>query len=162
MLRRFATLVFVLAISAQSAFGDWHHGHGSSLGSSPDPNFDAFLLTSLLVIAASGAILFLAGPLLILWGRRIRDTLWIVPLANLVLYVLSISVQPYPGGFAARFERPGLLYTIAEMILLLAGSLVVTLILAATQWLVRTTRSRLKNRKAGDEPSPPVPPTPRD
>src|SRR4051794_14647394 len=114
MIKRWTASVVFLALSARTAFADWHHHHGGGSDLSADPHFDAFMLTNLLVMAASLVLLLFGGPGLIIWGRRIRDTLWLVPSANLLLYVLSISLRPYPGGFAARFQSPGLPYTIAE------------------------------------------------
>ena len=147
MIKRLATIVLCLAITTQIAWCDWDHhfyhgGHDSDLSS--DPNFVAFVWTMVLAIVASAVLLFLAGPFLIIFTRRTRDILWIVPLANLLLYLLSISLRSYPGGFAARFRPPGLIYTLVEIVLLLVMSFIIALILAAIQWLVRKARSRSK------------------
>jgi hypothetical protein len=138
MTKRLAILLLVLMVASQTAWGDWHFHHGRH-GSSPpgDPDVEAFLDTVSLIIAASIAILFLGGPVLIIWTRRARDAFWLVPSVNLLLYVLSIRLRSYPGGFTARFRPPGLWYTIGEIFVLLLISLAVAAILAGIRWLVR-------------------------
>src|SRR5512146_3267860 len=107
MTKRLIFILFSLALSVETALCDWHHhGHGST--GMPDPTFDAFMLTCILVLVASVAILILGWPLLVPRVRRIRDLFWVVPLVNTVFYLLSISLRPYPGGFTARFRPPGL------------------------------------------------------
>jgi len=120
---------------------DWGH-HGSGGGGAPDPVFDAFFWTSALILAASIAILILAGPFLIPRTRRIRDLFWKVPLINLPFYLVSILFRPYPGGFAARFQSPGLGYMIAEIIILLIASSIVALIFAIVLRIMRIIKSR--------------------
>jgi len=66
--------------------------------------------------------------------------LWSIPAMNLLLYLISIYLRSYPGGFAARFEPPGLAYTIGEIVLLLVLSLIVMLILAAIRWFVNKVK----------------------
>ncbi len=160
MRRIAATLLVCLALTPATAWCDWHdhlHHHGSRGSSSSDPCLDAFVTTVFLTIVASGAILVLGGPVLVMWTRRTRDILWIVPLANLLMYLLSIYLRAYPGGFAARFRSPGLWYTVSEIILLGVLSLLVAVILAAIQWLYRKIRSIIKKGATSTEPStPPV------
>ncbi len=129
----------MLAFSSQQALADWHHHSGSS-GVPPDPHMEACVVTVAVSLASTLVILFLGGPLLIIWGRRILHTLWLLPLANLLLYLVSISLQPYPGGFGARFETPGLFYTLAEIVFVLVASMIVALIVMAIQWLLRKLR----------------------
>ncbi len=145
--KRSIAAAFLLTIGALRAFADWHH-HSSHPSGPPDPHLEAFLWTALIVLASSLAVLFLGGSLLIVWGRRPLNTLWIVPLVNLLLYVLSVLLRPYPGGLGARLAVPGIFFTIAEVAILLVGSLLVALIIMAIQWLVRKARSLRKDRLA--------------
>lgn len=128
-----------MILSADQALADWHH-HSSGSSGVPDPHFDAFMTTSLIVLGVSLAILFIGGPILIPRTRRIRDLFWVIPLINIAFYLLSIALRPYPGGFTARFQSPGLEHTLFEIAFLLIASLAVALILAAFQWLKRTAR----------------------
>lgn len=162
MFKRLTFPLLGLVLSANTALCDWHHhGHGSSGAS--DPSVDAFMWTCVLVLAATMVILFVAGPILVIRLRRIRDLFWVVPLVNTVLYLLSMCLRPYPGGLAARFQPPGLVNTILEIALLLISSLTVALILAMIQWIIRTVRrlSRERNtdteRAAGAAPAKPKP-----
>lgn len=138
-----------LALTTQTAWCDWdhfsHHGGGSP-DVPVDPVFDAFMMTAVLVIAASVGLLLFGGPVLIIFTRRIRDTLWIIPAANLLLYLVSIFVRPYPGGLIERFRPPGLYYTLTEIALLLILSFIVAVIIAVIQWIVRGTGNLMKGR----------------
>ncbi len=140
MMKKLTVAVLALAASAQTGLCDWHHYHEHGSSGTPDPVTDAFVWTAVLIMASSVAILFLAGPVLVIRTRRIRDFFWVVPLANAALYLLSISLRPYPGGFAARFQPPGRTNTIVEVVLVVLSSLVAALVLALVQWLVRTVR----------------------
>jgi hypothetical protein len=134
-------LLLLLVLWTPPAWCDLHHHLGSGHPDAPpDPLVDAFVWGSLLIVAASLALLVIGGPLLFLWTRRIRDLFWAVPLANLLLYLLSIALRSHPGGRGARFHPPGLWYTIAEVVLLVLSSLVVASILAAIRWLFRKFR----------------------
>lgn len=138
-MKKLAIAFLVLVVSVQTGLCDWHHhGHGSS--GAPDPNLDAFVWTSVLILAASTSILLFAGPIILIRTRRIRDLFWTVPLVNTGLYILSISLRSYPGGFLGRFQSPGLPNTILEIVLLLVSSLLVALILAIIQWSIRTVK----------------------
>ncbi|NLE59966.1 MAG: hypothetical protein GX616_16560 [Planctomycetes bacterium] len=142
MIKRLTASFLLAMTSAQPAWADWDdHWHHHSGGGPGDPNVDAFVSGVLLIVSASAAILFFLGPVLIIRARRIRDTLWIVPLVNLLLYLLSITLRRYPGGFAARFRPPGLWYTIGEGILLLLLTGLLILVLAIIQWTVRKIRA---------------------
>jgi hypothetical protein len=107
MNKRIAVALFVMVACAQTGLCDWHHHHGHSSVEAPDPAFDAFMWTSILIVAASATILLLAGPVLVIRNRRIRDLFWMVPCTNALLYLLSITLRPYPGGFVARFQPIG-------------------------------------------------------
>jgi hypothetical protein len=148
-MKKIALAFLALVVSAQTGLCDWHH-HGHSSGGAPDPNFDAFVWTSILILAASTAILLFAGPLIVIRTRRIRDLFWAVPLVNTGLYILSISLRSYPGGFLARFQPPGLPNTILEIVLLLVASLLVALILAIIQWGIRTVKRFTKKQESPD------------
>ncbi len=142
MIKRLTPLLLLPMLMAQTAWADWHHHVGHHGGGDPDdPMVDAFALGVLLIFGGSAAILFLGGPVLIILSRKIRHTLWIVPLVNLLLYLLSITLRGYPGGFTARFRPPGLWYTITEGILLLLLTVLIVLIVAIVQWIVRKGRS---------------------
>lgn len=172
-MNKFTAAMFALLVSTQTGFCDWHHhGHDSSRApdpafeallrtpfGAPDPAFDAFMSTCILILGASVAILLFAGPVFVIFLRRIRDLFWVVPLANTALYVLSISLQAYPGGFAARFQPPGLRNTILEVTFLLFTSLLVAVVLAIVQWMVRMVRSFMKKQKTDTDPSPPTSPS---
>jgi hypothetical protein len=159
MMKTLTIALLFLAVSAQTGLCDWHHHYGYGSGGAPDPNFDAFMWTSILILAASAAILLLVGPVIVIRTRRIRDLFWVVPLVNTVLYILSISLRSYPGGFVARFQPPGLANTILEILLLLVSSLFVALILAIIQWITRTVKRFTKKQEPNTEQSPP--PLPR-
>lgn len=141
---------FSLVLSADTALGDWHH-HSSGSGGAPDPHFEAFMATSLIVLGVSLAILFIGGPILVTRTRRIRDLFWVIPLFNIAFYLLSIGLRPYPGGFAARFQSPGMEHTLLEIAFLLIASLAVALVLAAVQWLKRTRRRFFPGRSIQSE-----------
>lgn len=126
-------------LSADIALADWHH-HSSGSSGAPDPHLESFFATSLIVLGVSLAILFIGGPILVTRTRRIRDLFWVIPLFNMVFYLLSIGLRPYPGGFAARFQSPGMEHTLSEIAVVVTASLAVALILAAFQWLKRTAR----------------------
>jgi hypothetical protein len=144
------TIAFLMLVfSAQTGLCDWHH-HGHSSGGAPDPALDAFVVTSVLILAASAVILLFAGPVLLIRTRRNSNLFWTVSLVNAGLYILSIILRPYPGGFFARFHSPGLLNTILEIVLLLASSLIVALILAAIQWFIRTVKRFTRNPDSAD------------
>lgn len=149
MIKRLALLVLLVGMLPQYAVADWdwdeHRGRDSDFPA--DPNFDAFMWTVIPGIGVTALLLLFSGPIIVIWGRRIRDTFWIVPLANFLLYVLSITLRSYPGGFAARFRVPGLAYTITEILLLLVISLCAAVIIAAVQWVVRKSRSLLRDIK---------------
>jgi hypothetical protein len=156
MIRRLSPpLLFTaaLALFAQTAYGDWGHHGGHGSGAPVDPAFEAFAETVLVIAAASAALLVLGGPIWILRARRIRDILWGVPLANLVLVLLSILIRPHPGGFPARFRPPGLKYTAIEILLLTAGSILLAVLIAAGWWVTRRLRSfRLRGLGAREGP----------
>jgi hypothetical protein len=144
------TIAFLLlVVSAQTALCDWHH-HGHSSGGAPDPALDAFVMTVVHILAASVAILLLAGPVIVIRVRRNSNLFWTVSLVNAGLYILSISLRPYPGGFFARFHSPGLLNTILEIVLLLVSSLLVALILAIIKWFIRTVKRFTKKPDSPD------------
>ncbi len=148
MIKRLTTLLLLLLASAQPARADWDdHWHHHGGGGPPDPNVDAFVSGVLLIFAASAGILLFLGPVLIIRVRRIRNTFWLVPLANLLFYLLSITLRGYPGGFAARFRPPGLWYTIAEGMLLLLLTGLIILVLAAIQWVVRKIRAATSQKE---------------
>ena len=151
MTKRITIALFPLLLFAQSAWCDWDHSSSSS--GPPDPGFDAFMVTTLIIIAASLAILLFAGPILVTRTRRIRDLFWIVPLVNIVLYIVSISLQNYPGGFAARYQPPGLENTVLEIILLLLSSLIVAGVIAVIRWVIRT-KKMLTDKWHGDSAQP--------
>lgn len=139
MTKRWAVGLMVLLSQLPALWADhWHH-HGGVL-EAPDPHLDAFLWGAVLISAASCAITLLGGPVLILRLCGVRRLLGLVLVANLVLYGVSISLRSYPGGFLARFRSPGFGYTLLELLLVLLASLVVAIILAAGQWLVRKVR----------------------
>lgn len=146
-------LLWVLGLLAvsQTALCDWHHHYGHSSGGTPDPSFDAFVVTAVLILASSLAILLLGGPLVVMRSRTIREVFWRVPLANFLFYVLSITLRTYPGGFSARFQAPGLTYTFFEIIILVISSVLVALILAFIYWSVRTVKRAAKRVEARAE-----------
>jgi len=147
MTRRMTSALLAMVLLAQTALCDWHHhGHGS--GSGHDPGFEASMWTCVIILVASLAILFLAGPILVIRTRRIRDILWLVPLINVAFYVLSISLRPYPGGFAARCEPAGFANTVLEIAVLLGTSLIIVLILAVIRWGIRLRRRLSKTRES--------------
>lgn len=130
---KLAIAFLMLMFSAQTGLCDLlNYGHVRS--GIPDPTLDDFVFTSILILAASAAILLFVGPVILIRMRRIRDLFWTVPLVNTVLYILSISLMSYPGGFLAKFQSPGLPNTILEIVLLLVSSLLVALILAIIKW----------------------------
>lgn len=153
MAKRLALSILLLGTMAQTAIADWHHHHTSHSDLSNDPHFDAFMWSAVLAIAATMLLCFFGGPILILWGRRIRDTLWIVPLANLLLYTLSIALRSYPGGLAARLQPPGVYYTSAEIVFVLVLSFAVAIVIAAVQWVVRKMRLLLRKRESIAKPA---------
>jgi hypothetical protein len=67
------------------------------------------------------------------------------------MYLLLIYMRPYPGGSAARFRPPGLLYTVVEVAILSALSLLVALLLAAIQWLLQKIRLVVKRSETSAE-----------
>jgi uncharacterized membrane protein len=148
-MKKLAITFLLLVFSAQTGLCDWHH-HGHSSGGAPDPNFEAFVVTSVLILAASAVILLFAGPVLLIRTRRNSNLFWTVSLVNAGLYILSIILRPYPGGFFARFHSPGLLNTILEIVLLLVSSLLVALILAIIQWVIRTVKRFTKKQESPD------------
>jgi len=160
-MKKLTATVFTLLASAQTGLCDWHNHHSHSDGGTPNPAFDSFMWTSILIVAASIAILFFVGPVLLIRNRRIRDLFWMVPLANMGLYILSISVRQYPGGFTARFHPPGVTNTVLEFALLLLSSFLVALVLAIIQWIVRNVRRFTKKAEGVDGRPPEAPQPPR-
>lgn len=147
MIKKMRFVLLTLSLVAQTALCDWHHhSHGS--GGAPDPGFESSLWTCVIILVASFAILILAGPILVLRARRIRDILWSVPLLNTVFYLLSIGLRPYPGGFRARCQPAGFANTVLEVGLLLASSLIIVLILLLVRWILRARRERAKARES--------------
>ncbi|OQX22892.1 MAG: hypothetical protein BWK80_28800 [Desulfobacteraceae bacterium IS3] len=140
MIRRFTIFFLLLAGSIQTAWCDWGHHRSRSSDIPADPHLDAFIATVFIAIIANAVLLLFAGPIMVIFSRRIRDMLWSIPAMNLLLYLISIYLRSYPGGFAARFEPPGLAYTIGEIVLLLVLSLIVILILAAIRWFVNKVK----------------------
>jgi hypothetical protein len=126
--------------SVQTAWCDWGHHHSRSSDIPADPHLDAFIATVFMAIIANAALLLFAGPISIIFSRRIRGMFWSIPAINLLMYLISIYLRSYPGGFAARFEPPGLAYTIGEIVILLVLSLIVILILAAIRWFVNKVK----------------------
>jgi hypothetical protein len=145
-MKKLALAFLVMGGSAQTGLCDWHH-HSHSSGGTPDAAFDAFVWTSFLILAASAAILLFAGPFMVIRLRRGRDFFWAVPFGNTGLYILSITLRPYPGGFWARFQLPGLTNTLLEIVLLLISSLLVALLLVILQWIFRTVKRLTKKQE---------------
>jgi hypothetical protein len=114
----------------------------------PDPLMDAFFVGVVVTILCSVGILVFCCPFLVVWVRRIRDIFWVVPTLNLALYFAGAAVRVYPGGFLARFRPPGLWYTLFEIALVLALSLVVATVTALAQWSIRKVRSLFGARNA--------------
>ena len=145
-------------------FDLFEHHHSS--GAAPDPHLDAFAVMLTVVVLAAFAVLcvftvlLLCVPVFSLRVRRIRDLFWVIPAANLALYFLSIAVQAYPGGFAARFRPPGVWYTLTEVGIVVVLSLVTATLMAVATWLVRKIRGRPAEPKKEEEPAPSPPPIP--
>ena len=151
-MKKLTAAFLAMAASAQTGLCDWHHSYEHGTSGSSDPAIEAFMWTSILIVASSVAILLFAGPVLIIRTRRIRDVFWVVPLANTALYILSISLRPYPGGFAAKFQPPGLTNTVLEIVLVVLSRLLVALVLAIVHWLVRMVRRLTKKPETDAEP----------
>lgn len=115
-----------------------HGGHGAA----PDPQAEAFGATVLIIFASALVVLLFCCPFLALRVRRIRDLFWIIPSLDLALYLASIALRPYPEGFGARFQTPGVWYTFAEVFLVLTLSLVIASANACVLWLMRLFRRR--------------------
>lgn len=134
-----------------------HHfvGHHGGNASAPDPQVDAFVTTVLIIALSSVAVLLFCCPFLAIRIRRIRDLFWVVPSANLVLYILSIALREYPGGLFARFRPPAVWYTLAEIFIALLLSLVVASLTACAMWLKRTIlglKAKPNGSVKGNEP----------
>ena len=134
-------------------------GHHGADASAPDPHVQAFAITVLLVVLSTVFILLFCCPFLIIRVRRIRDLFWIIPSLNLALYLLSIAVRSYPGGFSARFQPPGLWFTLVEVFLVLVLSLVVATLNACVLWLIRKLRRRKAEPVATPKGGPTAAPT---
>jgi hypothetical protein len=148
-MKKLAITFLLLVFTAQTGLCDLHH-YGHARSGDPDPALDAFLMTSVLILAASAAILLIAGPVLLIRMQRIRDLFWTVPLVNTIFYILSISLMTYPGGFLAKFQSLGLPNTILEIVLLLVSSLIVALILAIIKWFIQTMKQFTKKQESPD------------
>jgi len=152
MIPRLAVSLLVLAILASPVLAGHHghHGHSHRSGGSSGaddhlrPYANAFLVTMFFGILGVCFMLIGVGPILVIWVPRPVHTFWIIPLGNVLLYLLNISLTDYPDGFFARWRQPGLPYTIAEEIMLLLLSGLVALIIALIQWVVRKSRAFLK------------------
>ena len=103
---------------------------------------DAFVVTVLLILVSAVVVLLFCCPFLVIRVRRIRDLFWVIPSANLALYLLSIALRPYPGGFIARVQPPGLWYTLIEIFIVLFLSLLIASVTAGVTWLTRKIRGR--------------------
>ena len=149
------TLLICLALTPATVWCDWDNlfdRHDSHNKPSTDPQLDFFFGTVLLIVVASGASLFIVGPLLVIWTRRFRNNLLIVFLANLVMYLLSLYLRKFPEGYTGYLRSPGLWYTVFEIALLSLLSFIVVVILDLTQWLVRKIRAAFKKTENGNEP----------
>jgi len=127
--------------------------HHSSPSSIPDPEVEAFAVTAMLIVLSALVVLLFCCPFLVVKVRRIRDLFWIIPSANLGLYLLSIALRAYPGGFMARIRPPGLWFTLLEVLLVLMLSLVVATLSAGVMWVLGTIRRRKAGLVAAPNPA---------
>jgi hypothetical protein len=117
-------------------------GHHGGNVSAPDPEMQAFVVTVLLIFVSAVVVLLFCCPFLAIRIRRIRDLFWVIPSVNLALYLLSISLRAYPGGFIARFQPPSLWFTLVEVFLVLVLSLFVACLNACAMWVIQRLRRR--------------------
>ncbi len=162
MLNALQTMLYLPAqFIPHGGLHDFFEHHGSHTASSGDPQFDAFMVTLLIIVLCAVGVLFFCCPFLVVRVRRIRDLFWVIPSLNLALYLLSITLRTYPGGFRGHFQPPGLWFTILEILLLLLLSLMVASLSAGIMWLKRKLRGRKAESAAapsgGPAPPPPIP-----
>jgi ABC-type glycerol-3-phosphate transport system permease component len=149
---------YLLSLFApQCGLHDLFEHHGSH-ASAPDPQVDAFVVTVLIIFVSAVVVLLFCCPFLAIRVRRIRDLFWVIPSVNLALYLLSIALRAYPGGFIARFRAPGLWFTLMEVFLVLVLSLLVASLNACAMWMVQKLRAQRPEPAAAPKGGPVAPP----
>ena len=94
MIGRFSMLILFWAGSVQTAWCDWGHHRSYHSDVPTDPHLDAFIETIFMAIIANAVLLFFAGPIMVIFARRIRLR---IPMINLLLYLVYICLSAYPG-----------------------------------------------------------------
>lgn len=154
MLETFHSIVYFLAFNPIFGF---HHHHSSGSGGSVDPVLDGIVkvsIASMAILASCGIIISaVAAPILLVRFQRIRRILIALPALDILLYLLIIVFRPYPGGFLAQFQMPGLIYTAIEMILLFILLIASPLIAIVIYYLIKACQY-LKRKRISRCPQP--------